>query len=72
MTDKEWKELCKWVKSLKNRNVYVIKNEWISVGNCFEGNLGFFKDGMIYGEGVIAENRTAKQMKEIIKNLLEV
>ena len=42
MTDKEWNELCDWVKSLKNRNVYVIKNEWISVGNCFEGKFRIF------------------------------
>ena len=40
-------------------------------GIVLKGNLGFFKDGMIYGEGVIAENRTAKQIKAIIKNLVE-
>lgn len=78
MTDKEFKELCEWAKTLNNENVYVAKyeknsdkTEWISVGNCWFESLKFYKDGKIYGEeDIISENRTAKQMKAIIENLL--
>ena len=69
-----WKELCEWVKSLNNKNACVKKfddkEEWISVGDCFAENLGFYKTGLILGESIIAENRTIEQMKSIIENLL--
>lgn len=74
MTDKEWKELCEWAISLNKKDVYITKRnaiEWISVGNCFEETLGFFKDGMVIGESIISRNRTAKQIKSIIENLIE-
>lgn len=76
MTDKEWKELCEWAKSLNNEDVYVHTNkelsikEWISVGGYPAENLGFFKNGLILGENIISENRTPAQMKSIIENLL--
>lgn len=72
MTDKEWKELCEWVKSLNN-NFYITV---LSNGNIrFYGmdmNLEFDKDGCIATQkgDILVVSRTAKQIKSIIENLL--
>lgn len=81
MTDKEWKELCDWVKSLNSDKVcldtYDIDEDVFSFIKVRTDDFGcegidIEKDGRItfcYG-GFIAKNRTAKQIKAIITNLL--
>lgn len=76
MTDKEWKELCEWAKDLQNKKVTVSEftyepfEEHITLNPRGE-TLIFYKSGEILGaEDYIAYHRTAKQMKEIITNLL--
>lgn len=76
MTDKEWSELWDFADK---RNVLV------KVLDCFEkdyetdcfavGEIIFYKYGEIRCgccQEILIENLTQKQMKEIIKNLLEV
>ena len=65
MTDKEWKELCKWVK-----NEYDF--ECLDDCFCFRG-LCFEKDGtisLVYYQDFIVGNRTPSQIRAIIENLL--
>lgn len=63
MTDKEWENFCEWANSL-NKDVF-ITDSYVEIGNCY-----FYKDGMIYSEGIIARQRSQKQIKSIIENLL--
>ena len=82
MTDKEWKELCEWVKNLKNDKVYVckrtendiVKYMYITIVDAYTEPIDIYSEGEIYFANgydcVIARNRTAKQIKAIIKNLL--
>ena len=77
MTDKEWKELCDWVKSLNTKHCFIDKfneEERILAGIYGGDYLEITKDGDIiefdYGS-LVAENRTQKQIKAIIKNLVE-
>lgn len=84
MTNKEWKKLCKWAKNLKNNKVLVygrienniVKYSYISVGYDYTQPIEIYQNGSIYttleydGLSTIAENRTAQQIKTIIKNLL--
>lgn len=75
MTDKEWKELCEWTKSLHYRKVHVSNK-------VFDGGCILIKDSfvklMISNTGAlfsktyekIADNRSSTQIKAIIENLL--
>lgn len=68
MTDKEWKELCDWAESLKNDKIEVIVNIVIDTGTegliiTQSGDIRTLTDDIAY-------NRTAKQIKAIIENLL--
>lgn len=82
MTEKEWIELREWAKTKKyivveydqqdgdSEDEYplVVEDNYI----CHNG-LIFEKDGSIwleYYQDIVAENRTAKQIKAIIENLL--
>jgi hypothetical protein len=75
MTDKEWKELCDWAKSLvKNFNKnYVIALDVYENYFILRKHRGIIE---IHCKGLIdigcwkSENRTAKQIKAIIENLL--
>lgn len=76
MTDKEWKKLCNWVKSLNSKHCFIDKfngKEEILVGIYGGDYLEITKNGEViefdYGS-LVAENRTAKQVKSIIENLL--
>ena len=72
MTDKEWKELCEWAKSLKNKSIKILFNtiyrdndfEWDEIIIDYRGNIN-------QGDNMIALNRTAKQIKELIKNIVD-
>lgn len=64
MTDKEFKKFYEWVNSI-NKDAF-ITDSYVEIGNIY-----YYKDGTIYSEGIIAKNRSQKQVKEIIKNLLE-
>lgn len=74
MTDKEWKELWNFAEK---QNVLVKVLDYF--GNCYKnvfevGGMRFCKNGNILcGDclEVLIENRTAKQIKAIIKNLVE-
>ncbi len=82
MTDKEWKELCDWVKSLNTKHCFIDNSDeeviLVGVGDnspyIFGGGyLEITKNGEVIEydcEIVIAENRTQTQMKAIIENLL--
>ena len=82
MTDKEWKKLCDWVKSLKNDRVYIckrtendiVKYMYITIGDAYTESLDIYQDGSIYFANgydcVIVRNRSYKQIKAIITNLL--
>ena len=76
MTDKEWSELCDWVKSLKINRVKVIdyndnSGERLIVFYGAEDDLRFYKDGDIYVNiGCLRGRRTPAQIKAIITNLL--
>ena len=68
MTDKEWTELCDWVRTLEKMAFVCIDKDRIIVES-----LEFTKYGNIecnYGEYCLVENRSAKQIKSIIKNLI--
>lgn len=77
MTNKEWKELCNWVKSLNTKHCFIdeFNEEEVILAGIYGGDyLEITKNGEIiefdYGS-LIAENRTQKQIKAIIKNLVE-
>lgn len=76
MTDKEWNELCDWVKSLKINRVKAIdyndkSGERLIVFYGAEDDLRFYKDGDIYVNiGCLRGRRTPEQIKAIIENLL--
>lgn len=63
MTDKEFKKFCEWIESI-NKDVFITAS-YVEIGNLY-----FYKDGMIYSEGIIARNRSQQQIKSIIENLL--
>lgn len=81
MTDKEWKSLCGWAekldrieieynKILDERTLYI---QSVSDSYLYGRKVGLeiSQDGSIYnGRVYIAENRTPKQIKSIIENLL--
>ena len=72
MTDKEWKELCEWVKSLNdNSHITILPNKNIRFYGM-KMNLEFDKDGCIATqEGyLLVVRRTPQQIKSIIENLL--
>lgn len=74
MTDKEFKELCEWAKSLKNNRIKIIDYNYNKRFISFRGpsvKLRFYKGGYIYTTiGCLRRNRTPEQMKAIITNLL--
>lgn len=75
MTDKEWKELCDWAKSLHCRKVRVSNKVFdsgcILVKDTFE-RLMISSTGALFSKTYdrIAENCTPAQIKAIITNLL--
>lgn len=75
MTDKEWKELCEWVKSLNCRKVCISNKVFddgcILVKNIFV-RLMISSTGALFSKTYdrIADNRTPAQIKAIIENLL--
>lgn len=83
MTDKEWKEICDWVKSLNSKLCFIDNSDeeviLAGVGDnspyIFGGGyLEITKNGEVIAydsEILIVENRTQKQIKAIIKNLVE-
>ncbi len=83
MTDKEWKEICDWVKSLNSKLCFIDNSdeEVILVGvgddspHIFGGGyLEITKNGEVIEydcEILIVKNRSQKQIKAIIKNLIE-
>ena len=85
MTDKEWKELCDWAekldydrieveynKILDERTIYIKSVDESYLYGHNKVGLVINQDGSISnGRVYIAENRTAKQIKAIIKNLVE-
>jgi hypothetical protein len=80
MTDKEWKELIKFVKSLKSEKIkYCNYGSFNVFTDCMrftglgydDGELRFYQSGNIYTEeNLLVENLTQKQIKAIIENLL--
>ncbi|MDY3907236.1 MAG: hypothetical protein SOZ42_01105 [Candidatus Enterosoma sp.] len=84
MTDKEWKELCggaerldydrievEYNKVLDERTIYI---KSVAESYLYDRRVGLEinQDGSIYnGRVYIAENRTAKQIKAILENLVE-
>ena len=73
MTDKEWKELCEWAKNL-HRDFIVVDsdNQYIAIGETYGIEFYITDDGNIRGSWgeIMSCNRTAKQIKVIITNLL--
>ena len=71
MTDKEWKELCDWVKSLNdNYRITVLSDTVIRFYGCSK-NLEFYSNGEIWCDcECLIGLRTAKQIKAIIESLL--
>lgn len=74
MTDKEFKELWDFAEK-QNVLVKVLSYPYIDYNpECFAiGEMKFCKDGNIRCcncDEILIENRTAKQMKAIIENLL--
>ena len=76
MTDKEWKELWNFAEKqnvlLKIIDFY--NNGYYKKEEFAVGEMVFCKNGNIRCgccREFLAENRTAQQMKEIIKNLVE-
>ena len=75
MTDKEWKDLCKWAKSLDRKELTLTP---LFIGNCIELYieetkifLTFYASGMFCADGkTIVKNLKAEQIKAIITNLL--
>lgn len=63
MTNIEWKELCEWAKSIDDNAL--ITDSYVEIGNLY-----YYKDGIIYSEGIIARNRSPEKIKSIIENLL--
>jgi len=69
MTDKEWKELCEWVKG-KYSNKLTVSDNYITFSDDY-GELVFDKFGNILtNDSIITFRRTPAQMKSIIENLL--
>ena len=71
MTDKEWKELIEWVKSLKENYVIALDvYENYFVLRKHRGIVDIHRKGLIDFGCWKSENRTYKQIKAIIENLL--
>lgn len=71
MTDKEWKEVLVWAESLKNKSIKIFYDT-IFIGNDFGwGEIMIRYPGNIFLEdNIIVLNRSQKQVKAIIENLL--
>lgn len=75
MTDKEWNELCDWVREKKLKYLMVSS---LFIGDCIElyieqtnTTVTFYKNGMISIEGkVIKNNLRQTEIKSIIESLL--
>lgn len=69
MTEKEWKELCDWVKE-KYSNKLTVSDNYITFSDDY-GELVFDKAGSIFADSsIITFCRTPTQIKAIITNLL--
>lgn len=75
MTDKEWKELCEWVREKELKNLMVSP---LFIGDCIElyieetnTTIIFYKNGIFSVDGrVIKNNLKQTEIKAIITNLL--
>jgi len=71
MTDKEWKELCEWAKTLVKSYVITLDvYEDYFVLRKHRGIVDIHRKGLIDFGCWKSENRTPAQMKAIIENLL--
>lgn len=77
MTEKEWKELCEWVKTVSDE-VRILNFGEIQI-NIRNLTYTIFQKGVLaivydkeptYLELLLANNRSDKQIKAIIKNLI--
>lgn len=75
MTDKEWKELCEWVREKELKYLMVSP---LFIGDCIElyieetyTTITFYKNGMVSVDGkVIKNNLKQAEIKSIIESLL--
>lgn len=75
MTDKEFKELCDWVREKELKYLMVSP---LFIGDCIElyieetnTTITFYKNGMVSVDGrVIKNNLKQAEIKSIIENLL--